>query len=237
MKKRNLLAVFALSIVTLGIYDLYWLVVTKKELNQKTRTHVPTIWLLFVPVILAVVALIVILAAVASSPQVATNSFGPTSQQTASPASAGLGIAGMLMSVLAFLIILPLTFYWFFKFSKAVSEYTNGKMNTALTFLLLWLIHFIGVVFVQDAFNDMIESGTVPGQGSQPMGPPQPVAMPVPPAGYQAMQPASPQPASPAPAVIQPTQSYPTQSPASPQVVSPESPTPPPPTNGPIVVQ
>jgi uncharacterized membrane protein YjgN (DUF898 family) len=36
MKKRNPLVVFLLSVITLGIYDIYWLVSTKKVLNAKT---------------------------------------------------------------------------------------------------------------------------------------------------------------------------------------------------------
>ena len=30
-----------------------------------------------------------------------------------------------------------------------------GKMSTAVTFLVLWLIHLIGVALIQDTFNDM----------------------------------------------------------------------------------
>lgn len=55
MKKRNPLAVFFLGIITFGIYDLYWLVVTKKVLNEKTKHHTPTIWLLILPAIMLTV--------------------------------------------------------------------------------------------------------------------------------------------------------------------------------------
>lgn len=48
MKKRNVLAVIFLPIITLGIYALYWFVKTKGELNQKGAT-IPTAWLLIVP--------------------------------------------------------------------------------------------------------------------------------------------------------------------------------------------
>jgi cytoskeletal protein RodZ len=56
-------------------------------------------------------------------------------------------------------VILPVTFYWFLKFSKAVNHYTNGELNTAVTFLLLWMLRFIGLAIIQDKFNDMLAAG------------------------------------------------------------------------------
>lgn len=267
MKKRNLLAVFALSVVTFGIYDIYWLVQTKKELNAKTRVHVPTIWLLFAPLILVVIAFIVMFAGIASdahtmsqNAHVVYNADGTTTTvTTGSATAAGFGAAGILLSLFAFIVAVPCTFYWFFKYSKAVNEYTNGSMSTALTFLLLWLLHYIGVLFVQDAYNDMIDNGTVPGQGMAPVGNmpmgqpayagPQPVAG-APMGQPQPMQPVAPtQPqmmAAPAPmqqpqpGVISPSQPQMMAAPAPAPVVAPtmqtqppQNPTPP----GPTLVQ
>ena len=48
MTKRSPLAVFVLSIITLGIYALYWLVRTKTELNS-SGASIPTAWYLIVP--------------------------------------------------------------------------------------------------------------------------------------------------------------------------------------------
>lgn len=50
MKKRNPLAVFLLPFVTFGIYALYWLVVTKGELNGK-GAKIPTAWLIIIPLV------------------------------------------------------------------------------------------------------------------------------------------------------------------------------------------
>jgi hypothetical protein len=58
---------------------------------------------------------------------------------------------------LGFFLSFFISAYWFFKFSKAVNEYTQEKMGTAVTFLILWLIHLIGVALIQDTFNDMGE--------------------------------------------------------------------------------
>lgn len=48
MKNRNPIAVAVLSFVTLGVYSIYWQVVTKVEMNER-GTAIPTAWLLIVP--------------------------------------------------------------------------------------------------------------------------------------------------------------------------------------------
>lgn len=45
---RNLWQMALLMLVTLGIYSIYWLVVTKQELNR-ANTQIPTAWLLIIP--------------------------------------------------------------------------------------------------------------------------------------------------------------------------------------------
>lgn len=49
MKNRNLFAVFALPLITFGIYGLVWLVKTKEEMNS-LGAKIPTAWLLIVPI-------------------------------------------------------------------------------------------------------------------------------------------------------------------------------------------
>ena len=156
MKKRNPFAVYVLSIITFGIYDLYWLVKTKAELNSKTRQHTPSIWLLVSPLLLFFIAVIVFVAtSKATSPTVTY--FG-----SASPSVNGPSLIGILLFGIASVASAAIPFYWVFKFSKAVNEYTNGKSGTGVTFLLLWTINLIGVAIVQDTFNDMIDSNPTP---------------------------------------------------------------------------
>lgn len=50
MKNRNVLAVLLLSIITLGIYGIYWQVSTKGEMNR-LGAKIPTAWLLIVPIV------------------------------------------------------------------------------------------------------------------------------------------------------------------------------------------
>lgn len=216
MRKRSPLAVFVLSIVTFGIYDIYWLVTTKKVLNRETRIRIPTIWLLFLPVLLLIilVPLTVLLPLLASS-----------GTHSSAAATVGTSLFLIIFQMIIVLAVLPISFYWFFKYSKAVNEYTRGAMNTGVTFLLLWLLHLIGVALVQDAFNDAAEQlqrldqnlhSASPAQYPQPA-----MAQPyVPPA-----VPYTPQPQQP---TAPPVGHYPQQAPsASPSVGMPRGPQPP----------
>jgi hypothetical protein len=49
IKRRDIVAIYLLTIITFGIYALYWLVQTKKEMNGLGAT-IPTAWLLIVPI-------------------------------------------------------------------------------------------------------------------------------------------------------------------------------------------
>ena len=48
MTKRSPIAVFFLSIITLGIYILVWRISTKREMNKLGCT-IPTSWLMIIP--------------------------------------------------------------------------------------------------------------------------------------------------------------------------------------------
>jgi hypothetical protein len=47
-EKRDPILVFLFSLLTLGIYAIYWFVVTKDILNKK-GAEIPTAWLLIIP--------------------------------------------------------------------------------------------------------------------------------------------------------------------------------------------
>ncbi|MFW6046222.1 MAG: DUF4234 domain-containing protein [Candidatus Woesearchaeota archaeon] len=50
VKNRNILLVYIYSIITFGIYGIYWFVSTKNEMN-KLGAKIPTAWLLIVPIV------------------------------------------------------------------------------------------------------------------------------------------------------------------------------------------
>ncbi len=49
VKHRNIFLVYLFSIITIGIYGIYWFVSTKNEINN-LGAKIPTAWLLIVPI-------------------------------------------------------------------------------------------------------------------------------------------------------------------------------------------
>ncbi len=49
IKKRNPAAVIIFSIITLGIYAIYWIVKTKEEIKS-LGADIPTAWLIIIPI-------------------------------------------------------------------------------------------------------------------------------------------------------------------------------------------
>ena len=49
VKKRNIVMVYILSMITFGIYGIYWTVATKKEMNE-LGAEIPTAWLIIIPI-------------------------------------------------------------------------------------------------------------------------------------------------------------------------------------------
>ena len=49
VKYRNIVLVYIYTIITFGIYGIYWMVSTKEEINSK-GAQIPTAWLLIVPI-------------------------------------------------------------------------------------------------------------------------------------------------------------------------------------------
>ncbi len=49
IKKRSPVAVIIFSIITFGIYAIYWIVKTKEEINS-LGADIPTAWLIIIPI-------------------------------------------------------------------------------------------------------------------------------------------------------------------------------------------
>lgn len=55
---------------------------------------------------------------------------------------------------LALLLVIPLANYWWmWRYSAAAEKYTDGKAQTALSFVLLVLVGSIGMGILQDMYN------------------------------------------------------------------------------------
>src|SRR5437868_5135343 len=106
MKHRSPLAVVLLSIITLGIYDIYWLVQTKKELNQKTNFHVPTIWLLVSPIPVMIAGFILLVANTHAAGGYTTDLYGnQVASTTTTQPGGGIGMALLFLSFIAFFAV------------------------------------------------------------------------------------------------------------------------------------
>lgn len=219
MKHRNLAVVILLSIVTLGIYDLYWLVTTKNAMNERnTRNKIPSIWMLFLPMVVMTFLMILIFVLSAASTSL--------SEGTSNGASTGINVVVLLLGLIAVPLLVLFPFIWLLKYCKAANEFTGGEVNTAVAFILVWLLRFIGIAIIQDAFNDVVSGvnpkapGPIaPGVTSVPQhlmqpagGPVSPAAAPAAPTAPQA--PANHDPLNPQP--VPPSSHHPDQGPQSP---------------------
>lgn len=155
MKKRHVLAVLGLSFVTLGIYVIYWLYKTRKELLHflPDKKAIPRVIILFIPVFAMIGVVIgtgIISAALTFE----------------SPAYNAVWIATLILIILSVLAACVVSFWWFYRYFRAVEAVTQG--NDAMLLYTLWIIlTIIGfgpvwVLIVQNDLNKFIENGHRP---------------------------------------------------------------------------
>lgn len=155
MKKRSLVTMAILSVVTLTIYQIFWTYFTKQELVSKGQ-KVPPFKLLFAPVLgLVLVAIgqlfvhIVLNAGAADSSSVTTV----------------VNILGVVVGVLAVIAIFPVTLYWYYMYCKAAEVVTNKELGFGMSYVLFIVLNFFSVGFlwpfiVQYYFNKVADEST-----------------------------------------------------------------------------
>lgn len=223
MKRRHVLAVLGLSFVTLGIYVIYWLYKTRKELlaYHPNKNAVPRVLILFVPVF-AILGIAIVGGIIG-----AAFPYGSAGENT-------MSVLTVILIMLAMLGGLVVSFWWFYQYFKAVEAVTHGEdaMLLYTLWIILTLIGFgpIWVLIVQNDFNKFIDNGFRPikmpaayppaQQQWQPPMPPQPYGQqqygqpypPQPPYPYPYQQPQPQQYAAPQPSYQQqPYGQYPAQ--------------------------
>lgn len=68
----------------------------------------------------------------------------------------------------AWLMIVPIVnIWWLWKYSEGVEKVTNGKMTGVISFVLLFLLGFIGSAIIQDTYNQLPATASTP-QSSAP---------------------------------------------------------------------
>ncbi|HTE58139.1 MAG TPA: DUF4234 domain-containing protein [Verrucomicrobiae bacterium] len=145
MKYRNPVIVILLSIITLGIYILYWLYDTRKEMVQK-GIKLPAVWVLLVPIPVSIA-------------HVLLTSFVSLFLNEASGAYHLVNL--VLFPILATLVvcsIIPLTLWWVWKYCAGVQAATNGHLTRGAAYKVFCLLFLFGIGFlwpmiIQNYFN------------------------------------------------------------------------------------
>ena len=170
MKHRSIGKMFALEIVTFGIYRLYWFIKTRRELMSRTGVKIPSPFLLFAPLIIFVAAFIyiVIFSAVSThnimvkrdncitqrgySNFTSSDSYGAV--RTSDPGlenalttcsnenrpSFSQSIVPNLVMLVAVLPYLPILAWWFWHYCLAIEQVTNEKVSRVLGMILFLVV-------------------------------------------------------------------------------------------------
>lgn len=155
MKQRHLGKVFLLSIVTLGIYQIYWLVQTRREMMHSGTPSIPSVWILFAPALalLGVVSLSLL-------------------EEVLNPDGNGY-LRGMLFSLgfFAMVAIFVVTPIWTWQYGIAVEALTGGETNRKYVFWMWVLVNIVSptfgwIVLMQHEFN--IVAGNKPSPKKRP---------------------------------------------------------------------
>ncbi|MEK7602750.1 MAG: DUF4234 domain-containing protein [Patescibacteria group bacterium] len=188
MKKRSLGKMFLLFVLTLGIYRLYWLIMTRKEMVSKGQ-KIPNIWLFLLPYILLVISLgIMIGGSIINEPRPirtsnltedTANNFsicikdniysyaecekrypkGKSDYESSFDDTGPLGIIGTILFYVTIFAFLPLAAIFFWPYSKAVALVTRNKISFALAIIAFLAIpDGFDMLIVQDGFNKVAKS-------------------------------------------------------------------------------
>lgn len=163
MKQRSLGKMFLLFVVTFGIYRLYWIYKTRKEM-VKLGQKIPSFWLLVVGVILfSVLAIAGLAATIMTDPDTyncSTIADSARAQCQADYEPGGLFYVGIGAFYAAILAIGPAIAAWFWPYCKAVENVTREKLSFPLAMISMILIpDGFDMLVIQDGFNKLSKKG------------------------------------------------------------------------------
>jgi hypothetical protein len=145
MKKRSIVKMLLLEIVTLGIYRLYWFIKTRKEMMTLANVDIPTPWIFVMPLFGYIFGFVILIAS--------------SLDGNSNPVAMLLFYAIIFASFIVYAL-------WLWKYSKAVEVITNEKMSFALSLLILLAVpDGIDILIVQDYFNKVTDSKVKVPQG------------------------------------------------------------------------
>ncbi len=163
MKKRSIWKMLVLSIVTLGIYQLYWYIKTRREmmaLDPKVKILSP--WLLVVPALIVIASFIIFFVSMVSDaanlPSYCQNydQYGTASSLTPEECRVDAQVWPIALLYISILLIWPLTVVWLWGYSKGVEIVTKGKTSFAVALHVLLVVPYgIDILIIQDGFNKL----------------------------------------------------------------------------------
>jgi uncharacterized membrane protein YjgN (DUF898 family) len=136
-----------LTIVTLGLYQIYWTYKTRQELVAQ-KQDVPPFKLLLAPILILLVLIPL---------QVAYRFMENTGS------NAAINIISIVLGVLALLVMVPIGLYWFYKYCKAVEEVTEGDLTFGMSYGLfiaaaVFSVNFLWPFLIQYSFNKLSDT-------------------------------------------------------------------------------
>jgi hypothetical protein len=159
MKNRVIWKMLVLTIVTLGIYRLYWFVKTRREMmDNDSSIKILSPFVVVIPFVLVIASVVfLIFSTVQSIKDIPEYCENYTSSSYNRPDECELGAESAISFFFVYASILltfPFVLAWLWSYSKGVEKITNEKMGFAISLLILYLVpDGIDILLVQDAFN------------------------------------------------------------------------------------
>jgi hypothetical protein len=135
------------------------MLVTRKEMVQR-GAKIPSMWVIFTPLLLVAAVLIadIILLSLVNHRGFSDN------PQPSGPLGA-FSAALPIVSVIGFLMLIPASIYWIYKYCKGVEFVTGGKTSFSYGFGLflltsLFSVNFVWPGIIQEGFNRIVSEDT-----------------------------------------------------------------------------
>lgn len=169
MKKRTIWKMFALTILTLGIYRLYWFIKTRQEMmtvNPNVKIISPLF--LLIPFMLIILGLGGFIYTTSQASRIydmpalcQSNDLMDRPECQVNDSSAPLW--GIILLYTSFLLFYPLLAIWLWGYSKGVDAITGGNTSFAIALIVLLLVpDGFDILIIQDSFNKVADGTPAP---------------------------------------------------------------------------
>lgn len=147
MRQRHLGKLFGILVVTLGLYQIYWLVRTRRELLRQVDSPIPPVWAIFLPFGIFIIILLLGF--------VVAHAVGADGQEGSVPthflSTLGLG---------AFVAMFIVPIVWIRQYGKAIEEVTGHETSQAYVFWMWLIAPVIWPIIMQHEFNIVAHNHT-----------------------------------------------------------------------------